>query len=69
VSNRSGKGMAIAGVIALVVLIFNVFALMRYMSRLPDDTLGIWMHAITIVLWAIVAIVFFISSRRGRKDA
>lgn len=68
-SGMGGKGKAIAAVVALVVVIFQVFALMRYVVRLPHDTLGIWMHAITIVLWTIVAIVFFIQSRSGGRDA
>jgi len=68
-SDRRSKGKAIAAVAALVVVIYQVFALMRYLVKLPDDTLGIWMHAIPIVLWALVAIVFFIQSRHGSKDA
>jgi len=62
-SNKGGRGKAIAAIGASVVAIYQVFALMRYLARLPDDTLGIWMHAITIVLWVIVAIAFFIQSR------
>jgi hypothetical protein len=67
-SERGGRVKAIAAVVALVVVIYQVFILMRYVVRLPDDTLGIWMHAITIVLWAILAIVFFIQSRSGGGD-
>ena len=66
-SNRGGRGKGIAAIGALVVTIYQVFALMRYLTRLPDDRLGIWMHAITIILWAIVAMVFFIQSRSGSQ--
>lgn len=61
--------MGIAAVIAVVLAVFQVFSLTRYVSRLPDDTLGIWMHVVTIALWVVVAILFFRSSRsQGGKD-
>ena len=59
--------MAAAAVFALVVAILQVLFLMRYIARLPDDTLGVWMHSITVILWVIVALVFLVLSRRRKK--
>ena len=65
-SKPAGRGMMAGAVFALVVAIFEVVSLMRYIARLPDDSLGIWMHSITIILWVIIALVFLILSRRRR---
>jgi hypothetical protein len=56
--------MGAAAGIAVVLAVAQVFSLTRYVSRLPEDTLGIWMHVVTIVLWAIVAVLFFRNWRR-----
>ncbi|MFC1683448.1 hypothetical protein ACFL0G_04510 [Candidatus Zixiibacteriota bacterium] len=55
--------MGIATLIAVIIAVFQVFSLMRYVSRLPDDTLGIWMHVVMIFLWVVAAILFFRNSR------
>jgi len=55
--------MGIAAVIALVIAVVQIILLSRYMSRLPDDTLGIWMHVLLIIIWIVVAVMFFRKSK------
>ena len=64
---HSSKRMRIAAVIAVILAAFQVISLTRYVSRLPDDTLGVWLHVATIFLWALVAILFFRGSRSERQ--
>lgn len=56
--------MLIAGWMMLIAALIHVILFMRYLDRLPEDTLGVWLHIIVIILLLITATLFFIVSRR-----
>jgi len=56
----------IAASILLAVLIFQLFALIRYINRLPHDTLGIGLYTLSIAL-LILALVYFYKAKISAK--
>lgn len=64
--SESKKGTRIAGVIAAVIAATQVVFLVRYVNRLPDDSLGIWLSVVTIVAWVVAAVLFLGRSRSER---
>jgi hypothetical protein len=58
------KHMRIAGLAMLVPAGFQIVGLVRYLRRLPDDTLGVWLHVATIAAFVVAAILFFVAARK-----
>jgi hypothetical protein len=54
-----------ATVFMVIITLLQVFGLVRYMDRLPQDWVGIGIYILTIVSFVIVALVFY---SRGRKQ-
>ena len=50
---------AAAAIFFLAFLLFQLFAMLRYIERLPDDTLGIALYGITVVGIVVVAVILF----------
>jgi hypothetical protein len=42
------------------VCLFQIVGLVRYLGRLPDDSLGIGLHILSIILFAVCAIAYYI---------
>jgi hypothetical protein len=63
------KGMLVAAVVFAIVCLFQIVSLVRYLERLPGDRLGIGMHIVTIILFAVAAIIFYIRWRREEPKA
>ena len=64
--NKS-KGWFLAAVAFTIVCILQVIGLIRYVGRLPDDRLGIGLSVVTIVVFALAAILFFIRWNKDRS--
>ena len=54
------NGWLIAAVIFVFVCLFQIISLVRYLDRLPDDSLGIGLHILSIILFAVCAIAYYI---------
>lgn len=50
---------------AVLACIFQVIGLVRYVSRLPDDWVGITLYAVSIAAFALVALGFYLQTRRS----
>lgn len=55
---------AAATLFFLAFLLFQLFAMLRYIERLPDDGLGISLYAITIVCIIILTVIFFRTTKK-----
>jgi hypothetical protein len=49
----------------LVACCLQVFGLLRYIKRLPDDTLGIVLYCLTIIAFAAASFGFYIQWKRS----
>ena len=54
------NGWLIAAVIFAFGCLFQIVSLVRYLGRLPEDSLGIGLHVALIILFAVCAIVYYI---------
>lgn len=54
------RSFLITSVAAAIACILQVFALIRYVGRLPDDWIGIVIYSVTVVAFALAAIGFYI---------
>jgi hypothetical protein len=59
VKTMKSRNMLIAAVCSTVACLLQVIGLIRYLSRLPDDWVGIGLYIATIVAFALGAIGFY----------
>lgn len=62
------RSFLVTAAIACVLMVSQVIALIRYVGRLPDDWVGIVIHTVTMIAFAIVAIGFFIRWKKGKRE-
>jgi len=58
------KGLVIAAIFSVVACLFQIIGLIRYLSRLPDDWIGIALYIVTIVAFLLGAVGFYIQWRK-----
>ena len=63
--SRTSKAFLIASVCLAVACVLQAVGLARYVSRLPDDYVGIGLYSIALVAFAIGAMGFYL---RWRSD-
>ena len=61
------KNWLIGAVALAVACVLQVIALLRYVRRLPDDTVGIVIYAVTLVAFALAAIGFFVQWKKEKR--
>ena len=66
---NDSRGVIAAALLMWVAAVFQVVSLARYMSRLPDDALGIWLHIAAIVLFAVAGTTLFVTGRVRQDKA
>ena len=52
---------------ATLACLLQVYALCRYVNRLPDDWIGIGLYIITIYAFAAVSVGFFIQNKKQKQ--
>jgi len=63
----SSRRMLIAAGVFMMLALFQVFLLIRYIDRLPGDSLGIWLNGITIVLFLVASVKLYLTWRVQRN--
>jgi len=61
------KGLVIAAIFSVVACLFQIIGLVRYLSRLPDDWIGIALYIVTIVAFLLGAVGFYIQWRKQEQ--
>lgn len=56
------------GLLLAICAILQVFVIYRYITRLPDDTIGIILYVITAVCFAVASIGFLINSKKEKMQ-
>jgi hypothetical protein len=69
--NSVGKGaryLLVTAIAATVATILQIYGTLRYVRRLPDDTVGIVIYIVTCILFAVVATVNYIRWSREKQN-
>jgi hypothetical protein len=61
------QGWLIGAICTAVAMVLQTIGLIRYISRLPQDWLGIALYCITIVAFAVATFGFYLQWKRERK--
>jgi len=61
------KGWLLGAVAAAIACLLQVVTLLRYVRRLPDDTVGIVIYCVTVVAFALAAIGFLIRWKKEKR--
>jgi len=66
-SSRTAKGYLAFAICATVACILGIIGTMRYIGRLPDDTLGVVLYIAASMLYAVLATICYIRWVHNRK--
>ena len=63
--NKNGKNLLFFGIITLIAAGLQIFGTVRYIHRMPGDTIGIIIYSVVSVLFILLTIVNFASWRKS----
>ena len=61
------RTLKIIGICAALACLLQIYALCRYVKRLPDDWVGIGLHIITIYAFAAISAGFFFQYKKQKQ--
>ena len=61
------RSLLITSVAAAIACLLQIFALIRYVYRLPEDWVGIVIYSVTVLAFALAAIGFYIRWNKEKK--
>jgi len=61
------QGWLIGAICAAIAFVLQAIGLARYISRLPEDWIGIGLYSFTLVAFAVAAFGFYVQWSRERK--
>ena len=61
------QGWLIGSISAAIAFILQAIGLARYISRLPEDWIGIGLYSITLVAFAVAAFGFYLQWKHEKK--
>ena len=64
---KSSNSLVIS-IAAAIACVLQVIALLRYVKRLPDDSVGIVIYTVTVVAFALAAIGFLIRWNKEKSE-
>lgn len=64
---RGMKSWLFASIAAGIAAIFQIYALIRYIGRLPDDWFGILLYVVTILAFLAGAFGFYLQWRQSKN--
>ena len=62
------SGWLIGAILISIGTILQLYGTIRYYNRLPDDIIGISLYSLSAILFAIVAIGFFMNWRKEKNS-
>jgi len=63
---KSSNSLVIS-IAATIACVLQVIALLRYVRRLPDDSVGIAIYSVTLVAFALAALGFFHQWKKEKR--
>ena len=61
------KAYLIAGLCSILACLFQIIGLVRYLNRLPEDSLGIGLYILSIIAFTIGAMGFLLQWSKAKK--
>jgi len=61
------RNLRIIGLCAALACLLQIYALCRYIKRLPDDWVGIALYIVTIYAFAAISVGFIFQSRKQKQ--
>ncbi len=66
-SEKGSRYLLVISIAMTIACILQIYGTIRYVRRLPNDTLGVVLYIITCVLFAILATVNYVRWAQGKK--
>ena len=61
------RNLRIIAICAALACLLQIYALCRYVKRLPDDWVGFGLYIITIYAFAVISVGFFYQSKKQKQ--
>jgi len=61
------RGYLVAAVLSIIACALQVVGLVRYVNRLPGDTVGIILYSVTVVALAVAGVGFWMRYKAGKR--